>query len=102
MGGERSRTRAPIGFAFLHENATRLSTGSDSGSTNQPQRTLTKARTAEAQKGSRGETAPSTPPSAGPSTKPMPKAAPINPKLAARSSGGVTSAMYALAVLKLA
>ena len=38
----------------------------------------------------------------GPSTKPTPNAAPISPKLAARFSGGVTSEMYAPAVLKLA
>jgi hypothetical protein len=36
---------------------------------------------------------PSTPPSAGPITKPTPNAAPSMPKLFARSSGGVTSAM---------
>ncbi len=41
----------------------------------------------------RGEMAPRMPPSAGPSTKPMPNAAPSNPKLAARFSGGVTSEM---------
>src|SRR5258707_10474873 len=57
---------------------------------------------AEAQNGSRGEMAPRIPPSAGPSTNPMPNAAPISPKLAARFSGGVTSEIYAPAVLKLA
>ena len=57
---------------------------------------------AEAQKGRRGETAPSRPPSAGPTMNPTPNAAPIIPKLAARFSGGVTSEMYAAAVLKLA
>ncbi len=36
---------------------------------------------------------------AGPTTNPMPKAAPVNPKLAARFSGGETSAMKALAVV---
>src|SRR5712675_710929 len=84
------------------EKGTRFSLGSDSGRTNKPQQTLAKAMTAEAQKGRRGEMAPKTPPRAGPSTKPMPNAAPISPKLAARFSGGVTSEIYAPAVLKLA
>ena len=57
---------------------------------------------AEAQNGSRGEIAPSSPPTAGPSTNPTPNAAPMIPKLAARFSGGVMSEMYAAAVLKLA
>ena len=39
---------------------------------------------------------------AGPNVKPRPKAALKIPKLPARFSGGVTSAMYALAVEKLA
>ena len=45
---------------------------------------------------------PRRPPAAGPTTKPSPKAAPIMPNPAARFSGGVTSAMYAPAVLMLA
>src|SRR5258708_23718385 len=102
MGGERSSFRAPSGLAFFQEKAPRLSLGSDSGSTNRPQQTLAKAMKAEAQNGSRGEMAPRIPPSAGPSTNPMPNAAPISPKLAARFSGGVTSEIYAPAVLKLA
>src|SRR5258708_37869721 len=100
MGGERSSFRAPSGLAFFQEKAPRLSLGSDSGSTNRPQQTLAKAMKAEAQNGSRGEMAPRIPPSAGPSTNPMPNAAPIRPKLAARFSGGVTSEIYAPAVLK--
>src|SRR5271169_1063181 len=102
IGCERSSLSAPRGLAFFHWNGTRLSLGSDSGSTNRPQQTLASARKADAQKGARGEMAPRNPPRAGPSTKPMPNAAPISPKLAARFSGGVTSEMYAPAVLKLA
>ncbi|MFO0731395.1 MAG: hypothetical protein U0361_10455 [Nitrospiraceae bacterium] len=41
------------------------------------------------------------PPTAGPRMNPSPNVAPIMPKPAARRSGGVTSAMYAPAVLKL-
>src|SRR5260370_27275141 len=102
MGWERSSFRAPSGLAFLQEKATRFSLGSDSGRTNRPQQTLARAMTAEAQNGSRGEMAPRSPPSAGPSMNPMPNAAPMSPKLAARFSGGVTSEIYAPAVLKLA
>src|SRR5882757_9060419 len=94
--------RAPRGLAFFHENGTRFSLGNDSGSTKSPQHTLANAMNAEAQNGSRGEMAPSRPPSAGPTTNPTPKAAPMIPKLAARSSGGVMSEIYAPAVLKLA
>ena len=53
---------------------------------------------AATQNGSRGSTFPRTPPNAGPSTKPRPNAAPTIPKLAARRSAGVMSAMYANAV----
>src|SRR5271165_4104790 len=102
IGCERNCFRAPKGLAFFHWNGTRLSLASDSGSTNRPQHTLASAKQAEAQNGARGEMAPRKPPSAGPSTKPMPNAAPISPKLAARFSGGVTSDIYAPAVLKLA
>src|SRR6202051_1981630 len=102
MGCERSSLRAPSGLAFFQEKGTRLSLGSDSGRTNKPQQTLARAMKAEAQNGSRGEMAPRRPPSAGPSTNPTPNAAPISPKLAARFSGGVTSEIYAPAVLKLA
>src|SRR5580692_11157777 len=102
IGCERSSLSAPKGLAFFHWNGVRLSLGNDSGRTKRPQHTLASAKKAEAQNGARGEMAPRKPPSAGPSTKPMPNAAPISPKLAARFSGGVTSEMYAPAVLKLA
>src|ERR1700678_232949 len=101
-GWEPSSFSAPSGWAVLQEKGTRLSLGRDSGGTNRPQQTFVKAMAAAAQNGRRGEMAPRTPPSAGPNTKPTPKAAPITPKLAARFSGGVTSEMYAPAVLKLA
>src|SRR5262249_43548027 len=72
------------------------------GSTNRPYRAFTSVKPAAAQNGKRGFTTPITPPIAGPITKPSPHAAPIIPKLAARFSGGVTSATYAPAVGKLA
>ena len=59
---------------------------------------LISAKAAAAQNVKRGLIVPTTPPIAGPSTKPKPNALPIMPKAAARFSGGVTSAMYALAV----
>src|SRR5277367_6679506 len=102
MGCDRSNFKAPSGLAFFQAKGTRLSLGNDSGRTNRPQQTLAKAMKAEAQKGSRGEMAPSSPPTAGPSMNPTPKAAPMMPKAAARFSGGVTSEIYAPAVLKLA
>ncbi len=63
---------------------------------------LARLKPAATQNGRRGLIPPSSPPSAGPMTKPAPNAAPSKPNFAARSSGGVTSAMYAPAVLMLA
>ena len=68
----------PKGFARARRNGDRRSGGSDSGSTNRPSAAF---RSASA-----------------PATKPNPDAAPTNPNKPARFTGGVTSAMYAVAV----
>src|SRR3546814_6110695 len=58
------------------------------------------ARIAAATKGARGLISPRRPPIAGPATKPTPKAAPTKPKLRARSSGAVMSAIAACAAAR--
>jgi hypothetical protein len=59
---------------------------------NQPNTKLARLSAAAAMNGTRGPSVPSSPPSAGPDEADA-KAMPIRPKLAARFSGGVTSAI---------
>ena len=92
---------APIGLARRQWNGERRSGGSDSGRMKNPYAAFARLSAAAPQNGARRLTSPSRPPAAGPTMKPTPKATPRSPNLAARSSGGVTSAMYAVAVAKL-
>ena len=87
------------GFILRKGMLMRRSTGSDSGRRKNPKITLPKVSAAATKAGAERLIVLSSPPIAGPSIKPKPKAAPIRPKPLARSSGGVTSAIYAWAVL---
>src|SRR5881409_2400916 len=91
----------PIGLARRHWNEARRSGGNDSGSTNQPYAAPTMLNAPAAQNGARRLIPPSSPPTAGPRMNPTPNAAPSMPNRRARSSGSVTSAMYANDVVKL-
>ena len=91
-----------MGLARRHENAERRSFGSDSGSTISPNAKFARLNAAETQNGSRGLIEPSRPPNTGPVTNPTPKQIEISPNRAARFSGGVMSAIYAVADEKLA
>src|SRR5207244_7072576 len=91
----------PTGLARRHANGARRSRGNDSGSTNQPYAAPTMLSAPAAQNGARMSIPPSRPPTAGPRMNPTPNAAPNMPKRRARSSGSVTSAMYANDVVKL-
>jgi hypothetical protein len=75
--------------------------GSDSGRMKNPYAAFIRLSAAAPQNGARRLTSPRNPPTAGPTMNPTPKATPRRPNFAARSSGGVTSAMYAVAVGKL-
>ena len=66
-----------------------------------PYAAFARLKAAAPQNGARRLRVPSRPPTVGPTMKPTPKAAPSMPNLAARWSGGVTSAMYADAAEKL-
>jgi len=99
----RSSFSEPNGCALCSSmRAVRRSFGSDSGRMKQPYRKLHSARPAATQNGSRSAMPPRKPPTPGPMMKPSPNALPRMPNAAARFSFGTMSAMYALAVLKLA
>jgi len=85
--------KAPNGLARRNSKLRRLSFGRDSFNTMRPNSALASARPAATKNGRREPYSPSVPPIAGPTMKPSPKAAPVNPKLAARFSGGDTSAI---------
>lgn len=78
-------------------NGRRRAGASVSGRRNSTATAFTPASAAATTKGARTPQPDTSPPSAGPAMKPMPKAAPSSPNDAARRSGGVTSAMTALA-----
>src|SRR5687767_5378736 len=102
VGCRRKSNRDPIGLERLQLNGRWFSKARDSGSTIKPYDQLTSVRPPATRKGTRNPTLPSRPPRAGPKIKPSPNAAPISPKFADRFSGGLTSAMYAVAAAKLA
>src|SRR5580704_2767758 len=101
-GCDLSNFSAPRGFALRRLNADRRSFGKDSGRMKNPYSAFVRLSAAAAQNGYRRPIPPSIPPSAGPTINPNPNAAPNIPNFAARFSGGVTSAIYAFAVGKLA
>ena len=82
-----------MGLIEDNANVFRLSASSDSGTTIKPYAQFSNAKTAATKNGARGEIWPKRPPASGPKINPIPNDAPINPKLCARFSGAVTSAM---------
>lgn len=101
--GLRDRLRSePRGVIRDSSIGRRSSFASDSGSTTIPYSMLSRFSAAATTKGARTSRPPTRPPSAGPRMNPSPNAAPTRPKLCARFSGGVMSAMYAVAAEKLA
>src|SRR6478672_11259554 len=98
----RNISNDPTGFALAQSNGLLLSFGSDSGKMKYPQSQFKKQSTAAAINGTRGPKFPSSPPIIGPTIKPTPNAAPIIPKFFALFSLVLISAMYAVAVVKLA
>ncbi len=92
-GRSARKMKDPTGLARAKVKGVRRALGSDSGRMNQPYMATARHSPADTQNGRRGLMSPSRPPSVGPTRKPMAKAAPVQPKAPARSSGGMTSAI---------
>ncbi len=93
VGYRVTMRNAPTGLASLSLKGRRWRRSSDSGSRKYANAPAMKQTAAAAKKGTRAPYSPRMPPNSGPATKPTPNATPISPKLCARLSGGVISAM---------
>ena len=92
-GITKALTIVAKGFRSRLPNTRRFSSFKDSGKIKKPKTTLSAENTAAIQKGAVMCQPDAIPPSAGPKTNPTPKAAPIMPKAAPRSSGFAMSEM---------
>src|ERR1035437_6016206 len=97
---EKTSLKCPIVFKFLNEICfNRFSTESDSGRKVRIDIAEIKNNPAVTKNGNEIETEPNQPPNAGPTINPVPIAPPIYPNHLVRSSGFVTSDIYAKRVL---